>query len=46
MTVFVLLVVLAMLLAVVSLIKPQWPLVAVAVILICIALLIQRGGSI
>lgn len=44
MSVFLLLVVLALVLAVVSLIRPGWPLLAVSVILIAIALLVSRQG--
>jgi hypothetical protein len=42
MSVFVLLIVLALLLAVAALIRPTWPLTPVAVLLICIALLIGK----
>ena len=41
MTIFVLLVVIALLCAIASLVKPGWPLISVAVLLICIALLIN-----
>jgi len=44
MSLFLLLVVIALILAIVSLIKPSWPLLPVAVILISIALLISRRG--
>lgn len=40
MSIFVLLVLLALLLAVVALIRPQWPVVAVGLMLVCVALLI------
>ncbi len=39
MTVFNILVIIAGGLAVVSLIKPQWPLLAVAMLLVCVALI-------
>lgn len=41
MNVFTLLVVTAGVLAVVALIKPSWPLVPVAVLLVCVALLVR-----
>lgn len=41
-TAFNVLVVIAIICAVISLIKPTWPLVSVAVILICAALLVGR----
>ncbi len=41
---FSLLIIIALILAVVSMIRPGWPLVAVSVILICVALLISRQG--
>lgn len=44
MSLFFLLVVIALILAIISLIKPSWPLLPVAVILIAIALLISRRG--
>lgn len=44
MSLFLLLVVIALVLAIISLIKPSWPLLPVAVILIAIALLISRQG--
>lgn len=44
MSVFSLLVVIALVLAIVSLIKPRWPLLPVAVILISVALIISRRG--
>lgn len=44
MSVFILLVVIALALAIVSLIKPSWPLLPVAVILIAVALIISRRG--
>lgn len=44
MNVFMILVVIALVLAVVSLLRPGWPLLAVAVILLSIALLISRQG--
>lgn len=44
MSVFILLVVLALILAVVSLVKPSWPLLPVAVILLSLALIISRRG--
>lgn len=44
MSVFMFLVVIALALAVVSLIRPGWPLLAVSVILIAVALLISRQG--
>jgi len=44
MSVFMILVVIALVLAVVSLIKPGYPLLGVSVILIAIALLISRQG--
>lgn len=44
MSVFILLVVIALALAIVSLIKPNWPLLPVAVILIAVALIISRRG--
>ncbi|CAN5624505.1 hypothetical protein BH09VER1_BH09VER1_14000 [soil metagenome] len=44
MSAFILLVVIALILAVVSLVKPGWPLLAVSVILICVALMISRHG--
>jgi hypothetical protein len=40
---FALLIVIALLLAVASLIKPTWPLTPVAVVLICVALLIGKS---
>lgn len=43
-SVFTILVIIALVLAVVSLLKPSWPLVPVAVILIAVALLISRRG--
>lgn len=42
-TVFNILVAIAGLLAVLSLIKPQWPFVAIAVLLVCIALFTKGG---
>ena len=44
MSVFILLVVIALVLAVVSLIKPSWPLIPVAVILLSLALILSRRG--
>lgn len=34
----------ALLLAVIAIIKPGWPLLAVSVILVCVDLLVGRGG--
>lgn len=44
MSTFVLLILIALILAVASLIRPQWPLLAVAVLLVCVALLIGKVG--
>lgn len=44
MSVFFLLVVIALVLAIVSLIKPRWPLLPVAVILLSLALILSRRG--
>ena len=44
MSVFIFLVVIALILAVVSLVKPSWPLIPVAVILLSLALIISRRG--
>lgn len=44
MSVFMILVVLALALAIVSLLRPGWPLLPVAVILLAVALLISRQG--
>ncbi len=41
---FVLLVVIALILAILSIIRPQWPLIPIATILICVALLIRTAG--
>lgn len=43
-TVFNILIVIALLLAIASMIRPAWPLLAVAVVLICVALLATKGG--
>lgn len=44
MSVFLILVLVALALAIVALIKPSWPLLPVAVILIALALLLSRRG--
>lgn len=44
MSVFLVLIVIALALAIVSLIQPRWPLLPVAVILIAVALIISRRG--
>jgi len=44
MSVFILLVVIALILAVVSLVKPSWPLIPISVILLSVALIISRRG--
>lgn len=43
MNAFIILVVIALLLAIFALVKPTWPLLAVAMILVCAALLIGKG---
>ena len=43
MNAFVLLIVIALLLSVAALVKPTWPLVPVAVVLVCVALLIGKS---
>ncbi len=45
MSTFVLLIVIAMILAIVALIKPSWPLTPVGLLLVCIALLIGKNIS-
>lgn len=40
-TAFSILVVIALILAILSLVKPQWPLLGIAVVLLSVALLIQ-----
>lgn len=42
-TPYTILVLIAMILSVLGIIKPQWPLVAVAVLLVCVALLVKTG---
>jgi hypothetical protein len=42
-TAYNILVVIALVLAIIGLIKPSWPLVPVAVVLVCVALLIPKG---
>jgi hypothetical protein len=44
MSVFMLLVVVALALAIVSLVRPRWPVLPVAVILISLALILSRRG--
>lgn len=44
MSAFLILVIIALLLAVASLIKPQYPLLGISVILLSVALLIGAGG--
>lgn len=43
-TVFNILIVIALLLAILAMVKPAWPFLAVAVLLICVALLATKGG--
>lgn len=43
MNAFVLLIIIALLLGVASLIRPQWPLTGVAIVLVCVALLIGKN---
>ena len=43
-TPFVILILIGLLLAIASLIKPTWPLVGIAVVLVCVALLIGKTG--
>lgn len=44
MNIHVILIGIALVLAVIAIIKPTWPLLAVSVILICVDLLIARGS--
>ena len=46
MSVSVLLVLIALLLAIGSFFRPQWPLIAVAVLLVCVAMLVGSAGMI
>lgn len=43
-TAYQILVILALLFAVASLIKPSWPLAGVGLLLVCVAMLIGKGG--
>lgn len=38
---YTLLVIIAMILAILGIVKPQWPLVAVSVLLVCVALILN-----
>lgn len=44
MNIHFILIAIALLLAILSLIKPTWPLLAVAVLLVCVSLLVKGGG--
>jgi len=44
MSLYLVLVLVALILAIVALVKPRWPLLPVAIIFICVALIIARRG--
>lgn len=42
---FNILVIVALILSIIGIIKPTWPIVAVALLLVCVALLVSGGGK-